>query len=157
MILGRGGDDEIDGDDGSDRLFGGKGDDDIDGDDGDDRLFGGAGNDDLDGDDGQDRLAGGRGDDTLDGGAGNDILRGGAGADTFVVDDDEGGRDRIADFAHGVDVIDLDDVDGIDSFADVMATAVQRGSNVVFRLDDDLTVVVQNTTLDAFSADDFVF
>jgi len=67
----------------------------------------------LSGLDGGDMLIGGAGNDTLIGGAGRDVLTGGADADTFrylsIADTGTGGteRDRIADFAVGVDTIDL--------------------------------------------------
>jgi Ca2+-binding RTX toxin-like protein len=72
-----------------------------------DVMFGGAGNDALTGGGGNDRLSGGAGDDALTGGAGKDLLTGGAGADhfVFVLQADRG--DRITDFSHGVDHIDL--------------------------------------------------
>ena len=85
-----------------DTLSGGKARDDLKGADGADQLFGGMGGD---------ILTGGGGNDTLVGGAGQDVLRGGAGADVFVFgaagDTPVANPDRIADFAHGVDLIDL--------------------------------------------------
>ncbi len=71
----------------------------------------------LSGLDGSDTLIGGDGNDTLIGGAGRDVLTGGADADTFrylgIADTGTGGteRDRIADFAVGVDKIDLAAID----------------------------------------------
>jgi Ca2+-binding RTX toxin-like protein len=61
------------------------------------RIEGGAGND---------TLLGGAGNDTLVGGAGDDVLIGGRGADTFVFAPGDG-RDRIADFTPGLDVLRL--------------------------------------------------
>lgn len=63
----------------------------------------------LSGGDGGDILLGGGGDDVLEGGAGADILTGGAGADLFVLA--TGARDRITDFASGVDRIELSAAD----------------------------------------------
>jgi len=74
-------------------------------------------NDTLIGGDGSDKLVGGAGTDTLVGGAGRDVLIGGADADTFryldIADTGASGstRDRIADFAVGVDKIDLAAID----------------------------------------------
>ena len=65
--IGGGGNDNIQGNDVSNRMAGGMGADTILGIDGNDTLIGGAGND---------QLYGGRGDDTLDGGAGADLLYG---------------------------------------------------------------------------------
>ena len=67
---------------------------------GDDHLLGGAQNDTLDGGDGADYLAGYEG---------NDTLKGGSGGDHFVFNTTiaSGGIDKIMDFVHGVDKIDL--------------------------------------------------
>jgi subtilisin-like proprotein convertase family protein len=75
-----------------------------------DKLAGGAGSDQLDGGKGNDKLIGGVGADTLIGGKGDDKLDGGAGRDTFVFVS-TGDIDRIADFAHGKDKIDLSALD----------------------------------------------
>lgn len=64
---------------------------------------------------GADALSGGGGLDTLDGGAGTDLLRGGAGADVFryarTSDSTELATDRILDFVHGTDRINLSAID----------------------------------------------
>ena len=93
-------------------IIGTLGDDHLTGNAGDDTIYGGAGNDALSGNDGADHLVGGAGDDHLYGGAGADFLTGGAGADTFFFGPGDSGvvgteRDRITDFVHGVDLIDL--------------------------------------------------
>jgi Ca2+-binding RTX toxin-like protein len=54
------------------------------------------------------------GDDVIRGFGGNDTLYGGAGKDVFVLDND-GSRDRIADFVSGKDKIDLTNVAGATS------------------------------------------
>jgi Ca2+-binding RTX toxin-like protein/glucose/arabinose dehydrogenase len=82
---------------------------------GNDTIFGSAQNDTLLGGDGNDFIDSGAGFDIVDGGAGNDTLRGGpgggdsltggAGADHFVIDGD---HNSIADFASGVDKLELD-------------------------------------------------
>lgn len=56
---------------------------------------------------GDDTLLGGYGDDTLVGGGGLDRLVGGEGADAFRIVGPNSGRDVIADFTHGVDVIEI--------------------------------------------------
>lgn len=129
-LSGNSGDDLLVGNAGDDHLYGGSGDDELDGGDGDDTLSGsegndyayagtgndvlsgGEGNDRLLGETGDDRVNGGNGDDILVGGKGADFLIGGAGADIFVFAAGDssatvGGRDRISDFASGVDKIDL--------------------------------------------------
>jgi Ca2+-binding RTX toxin-like protein len=82
-------------------------------------LFGGAGEDTLtagaigtklDGGAGEDTLLGGAGEDKLVGGLGGDQLTGGGGGDTFLIGIGESvadGADSIADFATGVDVLDI--------------------------------------------------
>jgi len=99
LILGIGGDDELNGGDGKDLLVGGGGDDYLTGSAGNDVLLGGAdfdtlsggnGNDILDGGADTDILNGGADIDELRGGAGDDILDGGTGADKFVINSGEG-------------------------------------------------------------------
>jgi Ca2+-binding RTX toxin-like protein len=96
---------------------------------GDDDLNGLGGSDTLVGGDGSDKMSGGTGADVLIGGAGRDVLTGGADADIFrylsVADTGTGGttRDRIVDFAAGVDRIDLAAID---------ANTVGGGANDTF-------------------------
>lgn len=84
-----------------------------------DRLEGFAGRDILRGGRGNDDLFGGRGRDVIDGGAGADRLWGGSDADVFdfnaASDSAPSTRDRIRDFARGLDRI---DVSGIDADTD---------------------------------------
>lgn len=109
-LLGGGGADSLAGGAGADLMEGGTGADSLGGGGGRDRLLGGAGND---------GLAGGAAADTLIGGAGRDILTGGAGADRFVflAASDSGATaakaDRITDFRHGQDRIDLSAIDAL--------------------------------------------
>jgi Ca2+-binding RTX toxin-like protein len=81
----------------------------------DDRFRGYAGNDRLYGYGGNDTLLGDGGKDVLWGGFGRDTLVGGSGADLFwftaSAETDPGGRDVIADFQRGEDVIDLRGID----------------------------------------------
>jgi len=72
----------------------------------------------LSGGAGKDSILGGGGGDTLIGGYGQDTLTGGAGKDTFdfnALGDSKVGTDRdtITDFIHGIDKIDLADIDAI--------------------------------------------
>lgn len=82
-----------------------------------DTIYGAAANDVLKGGAGADGLSGEGGNDKLTGGAGGDELLGGAGNDTFIytsVNDSKSGAgnfDIIDDFTHGVDKIDLSDID----------------------------------------------
>lgn len=121
-IWGLAGDDNIDGGSGDDILEGGDGNDTLTGNIGNDRLFGGAqvdvldggvGDDWLEGGDSNDTLRGQAGLDTLIGGKGKDLMTGGADADIFVfafgdTSATAGSNDTIAEFATGVDRIDID-------------------------------------------------
>jgi Ca2+-binding RTX toxin-like protein len=124
-IDGRGGNDTLRGDAGRDVMSGGTGNDwvyggsendTISGDSGADRLWGDAGSDVIAGGTGNDVLNGGLNDDRLTGGSGADQMTGGTGADVFVFaaaseSNGLGATDRITDFTHGVDRIDLSAID----------------------------------------------
>ena len=116
------------------------------------RLIGNAGNDELIGGLGNDTLGGGDGADILKGGAGNDSLFGNAGNDVFAFSDDWG-RDVIADFQDGVDLVSLS-VLGLTSFEQL--TITQNGSHAVVTFGDD-TIVIANTNVLAIDASDFIF
>ncbi|MCB9992225.1 MAG: hypothetical protein H6873_01060 [Hyphomicrobiaceae bacterium] len=73
---------------------------------GNDVLIGAGGGDRLFGQSGADDLRGGGGRDWLFGGRGDDLLKGGSGRDVFVFSPNAG-HDNVADFADGVDRIDL--------------------------------------------------
>ena len=156
LIVGRDGDDSIDGADGHDTAFGAEGDDDLTGGAGHDWLFGGEGDDTLDGGDGNDRLIGGEGADMLAGGDGDDTLTGGAGADSFVYQAGHG-NDRITDFTDGEDAIALDSFAGIAGFEDLAVTQVE--TDVAIDLSDHGggTLTLENLALDALDGTDFLF
>ena len=105
-LHGDAGNDSVVGDAGNDRVYGGDGNDRIYGGLDADNVQGGAGADYLYGGDGKDSLYGGLGGDVLVGGPGNDVLYGGSGADLFMFGP-PAGIDKITDFAHGVDRINL--------------------------------------------------
>ena len=91
-------------------MLGGAGRDTLDGGNGNDRLFGGGGRDVLDGGGGRDLIVGGKGRDLLTGGDGNDRF------DFNSLSDSKVGptaRDKIMDFVHGHDVIDVSGIDAI--------------------------------------------
>jgi Ca2+-binding RTX toxin-like protein len=81
-IYGKGGDDFICGNGGNDKLYGDRGNDIVLGGAGNDLIHGGSGNDTLDGGAGDDRLKGDVGDDTLSGGDNTDACHGDNGTDT---------------------------------------------------------------------------
>ncbi|MBW8725880.1 MAG: M10 family metallopeptidase C-terminal domain-containing protein [Inquilinus limosus] len=130
---------------------------------GDDVLFGGNGDDKLNGHRGNDILVGGAGNDTFDDIGGNDTFIGGAGNDTFIYNPRSDGQrlfgnDVIADFSDGdrIDVSGLKIAD-LDTLKPVM---VQNGADVVITLDYDgktHSIRIQNITIDALSAADFIF
>jgi serralysin len=92
-----------------------------------DRIVGNAADNHLQGGAGRDRLYGQAGADVLEGGPGRDLLTGGAGPDSFVfaaLPASSAERDTIADFAPGLDNIELAGA----TFAGVSAGALALGS-----------------------------
>ncbi|MEO8175568.1 MAG: M10 family metallopeptidase C-terminal domain-containing protein [Sphingomicrobium sp.] len=87
----------------------------VNGGDGNDRVTTLGGNDTLNGGNGNDTLSSGAGNDLLRGGAGADILTGGAGSDLFdfnaTTESPVNAPDIITDFEHGIDKIDLVQID----------------------------------------------
>jgi len=102
--LGGSGHDRLEGNRDRDRLFGDTGNDTLFGGTGDDTLVGGSGNDRLDGQVGNDVLNGGSGDDWIRGGWGQDVIFTGTGRDRIFLEVNQG-RDRVRDFADGLDRI----------------------------------------------------
>lgn len=100
---------------GHDQLFGLAGHDQLWADKGNDIIRGGAGRDTLYGNEGHDTLNGCSSADRLIGGSGRDVLTGERGDDTFVfesvTDSNVGTPDKITDFEHRIDVIDLSKID----------------------------------------------
>ncbi|HMG48227.1 MAG TPA: Calx-beta domain-containing protein [Allosphingosinicella sp.] len=109
--------DLLNGGDDNDTLDGGNDADTLNGDAGSDTLNGGNGDDMLNGGTGADTLSGGNNNDTLNGGAGNDVLTGGIGNDVFSFSE-IGGADRITDFQHVNDKLDLTLIDAVAGGAD---------------------------------------
>lgn len=159
-LAGDGGDNRLEGHDGSDVLYGGPagGDDMMYGGNGDDRLFGGRGNDTLTGGAGFDYLKGGPGNDELVAGEGMDILYGGTGRDTFVFSPSNVGGAVIADFSNGEDRIDLTAFAGIDSMDDL--DRVSHGDNVrieVSGADYLTTIILSGFDMNNLDNSDFLF
>jgi Ca2+-binding RTX toxin-like protein len=118
----------------------------------------------LEGNDGDDTLIGGSKADTLSGGTGDDLLTGGAGKDVFifrtgddhdVITDFDAGRRTRQNFVAG-DIITID-VDGIDSFADLMGVAQQTNGGVLFAFGNGDELFLQGTQLAALDKDSFTF
>jgi len=112
---------------------------------GDDWVMGGKRSDFLVGGAGADSLMGGRGADTLLGGAGNDSLAGGEGADVFLFTGSDG-MDLVADFASGLDMIDLRSLGAVG----LMQTVTTEGLRLeIDRTADgvaDLTILLEGVT-----------
>ena len=138
------------------RLDGAAGNDTLDAGGGADTLVGGAGNDTLDGGAGRDSLTAGDGNDTLAGGLGDDVLIGARGADVFWFGANFG-RDIVSDFRPGEDKIQLVGVSGLSNYDDVMARALQSGTNVLITDAAGDILQLNNITLAGLRSADFLF
>ena len=118
VIRGGADDDRLDGGTESDTVIGGTGD---------DLVRGRNGRDILNGGDGDDTLIGDGGNDTLSGDRGDDRLVGGGGIDTFVFKR-KAGDDTLADFADGVDRIDVSAF-GLGGFGQLSAAVSTSGGD----------------------------
>ena len=161
------GDDHVFGGDGADILIGDTGNDYLNGENGDDIVFGGVGNDTVLGADGNDYLSAGPGDDNLVGGLGNDTLfagsgsdylQGDAGNDIFVFDA-QFETSSVIDFTSGAGVGDVIQFNGgvFTDFANLLAHAVQNGTNTVITSDGGDTLTLANVVRASLVSDDFVF
>lgn len=108
------------------------------------RFVASAHNDTLLGGDEGEILIGGAGDDTLDGGSGNDRLQGDAGSDLFVFGFGSG-RDVVADFEAGTDVLDLSGF-GFGDVEELSTVSDQRGSHLHLDFGDGDRLILLNTT-----------
>jgi Ca2+-binding RTX toxin-like protein len=129
-----------------------------------DHLFGGAGTDSVYGGYGADRIVGGLGNDTLSGDEQEDTIMGGGGADVFYFDawtEESGGSglDVITDFdvhergehvsmgiARGFEIA---------TFAELKATMVQDGHDVVMGFGGIATLVLEDVRIAQLRADHF--
>ncbi|MEP3889643.1 MAG: calcium-binding protein [Hellea sp.] len=125
-----------------DTLYGDAGNNRIDGRLGDDMLFGG---------DGNDYLIGGAGNDVLNGEGGNDLFLGQAGADIYQFDAAHG-TDRIVVFVQGEDLIEF--TENVFDFSGL--TITQDGAHVNI-VSSEGTIIVNNSLVADFAADDFTF
>ncbi|MEM7058962.1 MAG: spondin domain-containing protein [Pseudomonadota bacterium] len=144
------------GTDGRDFIFGRRDDDLIDAGGGNDIISGGRGWDVIDGGEGNDWIAGGRGADVIAGGAGFDFIRGGRGDDQFLFSSGDD-YDVIKDFnQRGDDQLVLN-VDGIESFDDVLSNAHDTRFGVKLDLGDGDGILLRRVDLDELSESDFLF
>jgi glucose/arabinose dehydrogenase len=149
--------DQISGAEGDDFIFGGTDGDALFGDDGDDTIHGQSGSDVLNGGPGNDTLSADAGSDRLDGGPGNDLLAGGLDDDVFAFAPGSG-HDRVADFVHGVDVMEI----SLALFAnssEVLNGSRQVGPDTVIMAASDITtsITLQDVPLATLTAVDFHF
>lgn len=174
-VIGGGGRDQVYGDEGNDKLYGGGGDDNLYGGDGNDLIKGGAGNDYVQGSDGNDRAYGDAGNDQIYSGAGNDREYGGAGndtiydsdgndrlfggdgADTFSFRDTDFGKDKILDFEFGIDTLDMGyTAYGLQSAGAPAIQIIDTDAGVLFKVNNDHSVLVVNADLSDFMAGDYI-
>lgn len=142
----------------NDRIFGNNDGNLIEGEAGNDSLFGRNGDDVINGGEGDDLISAGAHDDVLNGGLGNDRLYTGAGADTVMIDTATVGNDTVYDFMTGLDVILIDDLSGnFDSFAELMASGTDDGTNVTFDFGGGNSLTIQGYNLADLTDSDFDF
>ena len=162
IVNGGSGDDTMTGGDGIDLMGGGLGNDVMAGDAGHDNMYGnggndnmngGEGNDFMEGHDGNDVMRGSSGNDRINGGLGDDNLGGDSGADRFIFGNGWG-DDIIADFENGLDIIDMSNVAGVNSFADLTVT-FSAGSTFVSYEGDEIRLFAVNIA--NIGAEDFLF
>jgi Ca2+-binding RTX toxin-like protein len=148
-VVGSAFDDEIDGNDRVNFLFGRAGDDEIAGDDGDDWLHGDAGNDRLYGENGNDRLDGGAGNDKHDGGSGQDLLIF-PGATVGVT---------VTFSGTGKGTVNVDGQGGVDTMASSVEGAIGTAYNDTLKGhygDDELHGMAGNDTITGGDGDDTI-
>ena len=138
---------------GDDYALGGTGNDVVLAGTGDDEAHGGAGDDVLVMGAGDDLAFGDAGNDLIELGAGNDFALGGYGADTFVF---TSGHDRIGDFQHGSDRIEIDETLA-SSFTDVLATASEWEGTTYLIFSEQSGLILENTPLASLTEGDFLF
>ncbi|MCB1503138.1 MAG: heparin lyase I family protein [Bauldia sp.] len=121
-----------------------------------DVIKGGIGPDIIFGGGGKDRLMGNVNDDTLIGGPGRDWLKGGPGKDVFRFEESSG-RDVIADYRHGEDLIALDR-DYFASQAEVVAAMREKNGKAILKFDGNI-IVIKGLDVDEIRhhTDDFLF
>ena len=152
LLIGGRGEDIIFGNSGDDTLFGGE---DIrDTKDGDDILFGGLGNDTIYGNSGDDILVGANGDDQMYGGIGDDTINLGAFSGNDTVYGFEGAGESGGDLLHLITNLNNSGITDFDSF---IAAGSAQGNDTLFDLGAGNTLLVKNTQLDDFGADDVLF
>ena len=90
----------------------------------------------------------------LNGGGGNDILIGGAGIDRFIIAAGQG-NDVIMQFNTSTDVVELDGVSRLSTFAQVQAAMTQQGSDVVLNLGGGQNLTFRSITINQLTPSNF--
>ncbi|MCW0181443.1 MAG: hypothetical protein OJI70_06685 [Zavarzinia sp.] len=103
---------------------------------------------------GADRISARLGDDVLNGAAGDDLLIGGGGNDVFVFDDAGFGRDTVARFADGHDVIRVASTLAADFDA---LTITGQGNRAVIDFGDGDMIILRGVAVADIDASDFLF
>jgi Ca2+-binding RTX toxin-like protein len=102
------------------------------------------------------KLTGLAGEDDLSGGKGNDRLLGGLGADTFHFSSGDG-KDVIADFTNGLDLIDISDLSGVTSFTDLKKNHLTVSGSDLVITDGVDRLTIEDTRKSALDFFDFDF
>lgn len=110
----------------------------------------------MTGNKGDNRLEGAGGGDTLDGGAGKDMLIGGSGDDFFWYSHGDG-KDTVADFTKGEDILWLTGFDGVDSFEELQSHISQHGEDTWISMGQGNRLVIRDVDAQDLEADDFSF
>ena len=117
---------------------------------GNDTLIGNALNNILHGGLGNDSLSGGVGNDTLYGGGGNDTLIGGTGNNLFVIDS-ASSQERITDFHHGTDKIQISH--NFSSLVQLMQHITYNNNNTTVMLGSNDQIILVGYTTHLVSSD----
>jgi Ca2+-binding RTX toxin-like protein len=161
-VIGTTDDDEINGANSDQTIYGGAGNDILNGGNSMDLVYGGSGNDRIVANNGGDQLYGGSGNDTIDGGEskdllvggrGADVLTGGNGADVFqylsALDSPAqvGEFDTIKDFTSNLDTLDFFEVGGITTLQGATTGSTVDANSIAWVINPDgSTDVYVNTT-----------
>ncbi|MEL7139341.1 MAG: calcium-binding protein, partial [Pseudomonadota bacterium] len=100
-----------------------------------------------------DVITGDDGDNVIRGGKGNDILESGEGADTFLFFEGDTGTDVLVDFEVGVDTLQFATTQDLDPQG-LLGLLEQAGDDVELAF-GGRTIVIENSEVSDFSADDF--
>lgn len=110
--------------------------------------------------DGSNKLVGKDGNDTFQAGSYDDIYVGGEGRDRFVFVAG-GGSDKVKDFTHGEDMIDVSAIVGVHNLRTLRSHLSQADGKVTIHFEDrddgDNTLVLEHTRIKDMDKHDFVF